>query len=189
MLYEYREQRACLCNWLFLPKHKLELMFSSIEPCAPCGRTFPATFFPLFVPQTRTGIPAISYQPMKRQLARVLRLPANQLRAIFPCLCSRSQSILTCNSVKLRESSLYFSLIPSFPELITIYVLVNNHDRLHETYLGGPSTLTPTKQPFNHRQPRASKHNNNNLSGPVAVRLLPVPNVKKPPQHVSALPK
>ena len=53
-------------EWLFLPKHKLELMFSSIEPCAPRGRTFPATFFLLFVPQTRTRIPAISYQPMKR---------------------------------------------------------------------------------------------------------------------------
>ena len=52
--------------WLFLPKHKLELMFSSIEPCAPRGRTFPATFSPLFVPQARTRIPAISYQPMIR---------------------------------------------------------------------------------------------------------------------------
>ena len=52
-------------KWLFLPKHKLELMFSSIEPCAPRGCTFPVTCFPLFVPQTRTRIPAMSYQPMK----------------------------------------------------------------------------------------------------------------------------
>ena len=96
-------------DWLFLPKHKLELMFSSIEPYALRGHTFLATFFQLFIPQTRTCIPLFFYQPVKRQLAHVLRLPANQLCAVFPCLCSRQQSILTCNSVKLHNSSIYFS--------------------------------------------------------------------------------
>ena len=30
---------AAICQWLFLPKLNLELMFSSIEPCAPCALT------------------------------------------------------------------------------------------------------------------------------------------------------
>ena len=92
-------------KWLFLPKQKLELMFSSIEPSIP-RHIFPATSFPLFVPQTHTR------QPMKRWLARVLRLSANQLRAVFPCLRSRSQLIFTCNSVKLLDSSVYFPTHP-----------------------------------------------------------------------------
>ena len=90
-------------SWLFLQKHKLELMFSSIEPCEPLGRIFPATSFPLFVSQTKTHIPHYFYWPMKRQLACVLRLPANQLRTVFSCLCTRSQSIFFCNSVKLLD--------------------------------------------------------------------------------------
>ena len=45
--------------WLFLPKHNLELMFRSIEPYTPRGCTFPATFFPLFVPQTLLVSPSI----------------------------------------------------------------------------------------------------------------------------------
>ena len=54
----------------------------------------------------------------------LLRLPANQLLCSLPLfVLARSQSILTCNSVKLREARVYFSLIPPFPELITIYVL------------------------------------------------------------------
>ena len=84
-------------------KHKLDLMFSSIEPCDPPGRIFPATSFLLFVPQTHTCIPHYFYRPMKRQLARVLTLPANQLCAVFSCLRPRSQSIFTCNSVKLLD--------------------------------------------------------------------------------------
>ena len=80
----------------------LELMFSSIEPFDPCRHIFPATSFPLFVLQSHTR------QPMKRWPARVLRLPANQLRAVFPCLRSTSQSIFTRNSVKLLDSSVYF---------------------------------------------------------------------------------
>ena len=39
----------------------------------PVDVTYLATFFPLFVPQTRTHITLYFYQPMKRQLARVLR--------------------------------------------------------------------------------------------------------------------
>ena len=79
-------------------------MFSSIEPCAPRGRIFPATFFPLFVPQTRTRIPPYF-------------LPANEKIA---CTCSqtatqsapRSLTLFVlgitvdphCISVKLRDS-------------------------------------------------------------------------------------
>ena len=51
--------RFLLREWLFLPKHKLELMFTSIEPYAP-------QHFPLFVPQTCTRIPLYFYRPMKR---------------------------------------------------------------------------------------------------------------------------
>ena len=40
--------------WLFLPEHKLELMFSSIEPHAPCGCVFLVIFSLLFEPYTRT---------------------------------------------------------------------------------------------------------------------------------------
>ena len=52
--------------------------------------------------------PSIFTGQWKNKLARFLRLPANQLHAVFPCLCSRSQSIFTCNSVKLLDTSTYF---------------------------------------------------------------------------------
>ena len=68
------------------------------------GNLFPApctvnTYLhhPLFLPANE-----------KILLASVLRLSANQLHAVFPCLCSRSQSIFTCNSVKLLDTSTYF---------------------------------------------------------------------------------
>ena len=46
-------------KWLFLPKQKLELMFSSIEASDPCRRVFPPTSFPLFVPQHVLAFPSI----------------------------------------------------------------------------------------------------------------------------------
>ena len=60
-----------MSGWLFLPKHKLELMFSSIEPYAPHGCIFPATLF-------SCSLYTYSCPP--------LILPANEKIA---CTCSR----------------------------------------------------------------------------------------------------
>ena len=59
-------------------------MFSSIEPCAPPGRIFPATFFLLFVPQT--------------VLVSPLFLPTNEKIA---CTCSQTASQSAPHSLPL----------------------------------------------------------------------------------------
>ena len=90
-------------------------MFSSIEPYAPRRHYLPGNLFPTLRTTTRTRITLYFYQPMKRQLAHVLRLPVNQLCAVFLRLRSRSQLIFTCNSVKLLDSSVYFPTHPHVP--------------------------------------------------------------------------
>ena len=154
--------------WLFLSKHKLELMFSSTEPCAPRGRIFPATFSLLFVPQTCTRIPLIL--PAN---ACVLRLPANQLHAVFPCLYSGSQSILTCNSVKLRDSSVYFVHSPISRANLLFYKqsrpTTQNSPR--RSFNSCANKAAFQLQATDRLLSRASRHNNNNLSGPGSCSL------------------
>ena len=96
-------------------------MFSSIEPCAPRGRTFPATFSPLFVPQARTRIPAISYQPMIRQLARVLPTASQSAPCSLPLFMLAIAVDPHLQFSQLREASVYFPT-PS-PLCITIISL------------------------------------------------------------------
>ena len=77
--------------WLFLPKHKLELMFSSMEPYAPRRCYLPGTLFPA-LRTTNT----YSY--------RSLFLPANEKIA---CTCSQ-----TANQSALRSLSMFMLKIP-----------------------------------------------------------------------------
>ena len=78
-------------GWLFLPKHKLELMFSSIEPYAPCRRYLPGNLFPALC-TTNTYL----YHP--------LFLPANEKIA---CTCSQ-----TASQSALRSLSIFTLKIP-----------------------------------------------------------------------------
>ena len=71
--------------WLFLPKHKLELMFSSIEPYAPRRCYLPGNLFP-----TLCTTNAYSYHP--------LFLPANEKIA---CTCSQTASQSALRSLPL----------------------------------------------------------------------------------------
>ena len=71
--------------WLFLPKHILELMFSSIEPYAPRRRYLPGTLFPA-LHTTNT----YSYHP--------LFLPANEKIA---CMCSQTASQSALHSLSM----------------------------------------------------------------------------------------
>ena len=71
--------------WLFLPKHKLELVFSTIEPYAPHRRYLPGNLFPAL----RT-INTYSYHP--------LFLPANEKIA---CTCSQTASQSALHSLSM----------------------------------------------------------------------------------------
>ena len=68
--------QARMKKWLFLSKHKLKLMFSSIEPCAPRRRYLRGNLFPA-LRTTNT----YSYHP--------LFIPANEKIA---CTCSQTAS-------------------------------------------------------------------------------------------------
>ena len=106
-------------SWLFLPKHKLELMFSSIEPYAPRRRYLPGNLFP-----TLRTTNTYSYHPLfipaNEKIACTCSQTASQsaLRSLS-CLRSRSQLIFTCNSVKLLDSSVYFPTHPPHSSLIS----------------------------------------------------------------------
>ena len=82
--------------WLFLPKHKLELMFSSIEPYAPRRRYVPGNLFPA-VSTTNT----YSY--------RSLFLPADE-KIAFTCSQTASQSALRSLSMFTLEIPVYLHL-------------------------------------------------------------------------------
>ena len=73
---EEKQLKPWGCSWLFLPKHKLELMFSSIEPCAPHRCYLPGNHFPALCTTS-----TYSYHP--------LLLPANGKIA---CTCSQTAS-------------------------------------------------------------------------------------------------
>ena len=125
---------------------------------------------------------------MKGQLARVLRLPANQLRAVFPCLCSGLQSILTCSSVKLRDSSVYFdhSAISranhNLPVLFSTQSWPTTWNSPQRSFDPCANKAAFQLQPTDGLLSCTSRHNNNNnLSGLVAVRLLLVLKCQKKP--------
>ena len=87
----YNEVLVYACNGCFFRKHKLELMFSSIEPYAPRRRYLPGNLFPV-LRTTNT----YSYHP--------LFLPANKKIA---CTCSQ-----TASQSALRSLSMFMLEIP-----------------------------------------------------------------------------
>ena len=95
-----------LQNWLFFPKHKLELMFSSIEPYAPRRCYLPSNFFPALC-TTNTYSYHPLFLPANEEIASTCSETASQ-----SALCSLPLLIFTCNSVKLLDSSVYFPTHP-----------------------------------------------------------------------------
>ena len=80
--------------------------------------------------------PSIFTGQWKDKLARVRKLPANQLRTVFPCLHSRLQLILTSNSVKLLDSGVYFPTHPPHLPYISIVATLRQSIVLYCIHLG-----------------------------------------------------
>ena len=95
--------------WLFLPKHKLELMFSSIEPYAPCRRYLPGNLFPA-LRTTNT----YSHHP--------LFLPANEKIA---CTCSQNASQSALHS--LSTFTLEIPILPITTKTHNNWSYISNH--------------------------------------------------------------
>ena len=90
--------------WLYLLKHKLELMFSSIDPCAPLTCDFLAIDFPPLGLQ-HVFYPGLHcYQPIKRFIRTCFLITTQSAPSCFTvhALVDWSQSISNHNSVLAR---------------------------------------------------------------------------------------
>ena len=123
-------------KFLFLLKHKLELMFSSIDPCVPRIGIFLAIDFPHLELQRCTLSPSIVIGQSKDWSAHAFRSSANQLLVASLCSCMstliavdlHSQLVSCSTQVFICPPTILFQL--TFPG-VTILRRSSLYRRLH----------------------------------------------------------